>query len=184
MSTRSLPSVVATALSADEIFPFFAVELLFDAAPMRLWTGYTTTTLGGNSYTATGELLNISIIEETTEISVRGANITLSGIPSANISIVLQTPYQGRVCNIYFGVSVNGVNSDLVQIFSGFMDEMNINETPETSSIELKVENKLIDLERARVSRYTSAYQKSKFPTDKGLDFVESIQGKSTLWGR
>jgi len=64
------------------------------------------------------------------------------------------------------------------------MDEMNIDEGPETSSIEVKVENKLIDLERARVRRFTSGYQKSKYPGDKGFDFVESIQDKEVVWGR
>jgi len=64
------------------------------------------------------------------------------------------------------------------------MDEMNIDEGPETSTIELNVENKLIDLERARVRRFTSGYQKSVYPGDKGLDFVESLQDKEVVWGR
>jgi len=64
------------------------------------------------------------------------------------------------------------------------MDEMNIDEGPDFGTIELKVENKLIDLERARVRRYTSGYQKSKFPNDKGLDFVEDLQDKEIVWGR
>jgi hypothetical protein len=64
------------------------------------------------------------------------------------------------------------------------MDEMNIDEGPDYATIELKVENKLVDLERARVRRYTSEYQKSKYPNDKGFDFVEAIQGKPVLWGR
>ena len=61
---------------------------------------------------------------------------------------------------------------------------MNIDEGPDTSTIELKVENKLIDLERARVRRFTGNYQKSVYPGDKGLDFVESLQDKEVVWGR
>ena len=37
--------------------------------------------------------------------------------------------------------------TSISNIFSGYMDQMNILETPQTSSIELLVENKLIDLE-------------------------------------
>jgi hypothetical protein len=69
------------------------------------------------------------------------------------------------------------------QMFSGYMDQMNIEEGPQTSTIELTVENKLINLERARVARFTSGYQKSKFAGDKGLDFVESMQDKTVSWG-
>jgi len=72
----------------------------------------------------------------------------------------------------------------LTEIFSGYMDEMNIDEGPETSTIEFKVENKLIDLERARVRRFTSGYQESVYPGDKGLNFVESLQDKEVVWGR
>ena len=41
------------------------------------------------------------------------------------------------------------------------MDQMNIEEGPEVSRVELKIENRLIDLERQRVGRFTSEYQKS-----------------------
>ena len=64
------------------------------------------------------------------------------------------------------------------------MDQMNIQEGADTCDVELKVENKLIDLERARVARFTSSYQKSVYAGDKGLDFVESLQDKDIVWGR
>ena len=64
------------------------------------------------------------------------------------------------------------------------MDQMNISENADTTSIELMVENRLIDLERARVARFTSGYQKSLYPGDLGLDFVEDLQDKDIVWGR
>ena len=184
MSTRNITSLVETALSAEVIEPFFAIELLFDSAPIRLWTGVGDATIDGNNYIGTGTLLEISSVEETSQLAVRGATITLSGMNSEVISLALQSSYQGRVCNIYFGVVDGNTYSGLTEIFSGYMDEMNIDEGPEFGSIELKVENKLIDLERARVRRYTSGYQKSKYPNDKGLDFVEDLQDKDIVWGR
>ena len=59
-----------------------------------------------------------------------------------------------------------------------------MSEGPDSGSIEITIENKLIDLERARIARYTSAYQKLKFPNDKGLDFIEDLQDKNIVWGR
>jgi len=61
---------------------------------------------------------------------------------------------------------------------------MVIEEGPDSSTIQLAVENRLVDLERARPTRYTSAYQKSKYPTDLGFDFVESLQDQKLVWGR
>jgi hypothetical protein len=160
----------------------------------------------GTSYVGTGNLLDVSSIEETTEIAVRGATLTLSGINSEVISLALQSQYQGRVCKIYFGMFARGSllqesgsyilledggkidleiqETGLTQIFSGYMDEMNIDEGADFGTIELKVENKLVDLERSRTRRYTSEYQKSVYPGDLGLEFVESLQDKEVVWGR
>ena len=130
----------------------------------------------------------------------------MSGIPQEVLSLALSEPYQGRKANIYFGNFSKGLillessdyilfedgskvilesgSTNLSQIFSGYMDQMNIEETADTCTVELTLENKLIDLERARVARFTSAYQKSLYPGDLGLDFVESLQDKEIVWGR
>jgi hypothetical protein len=64
------------------------------------------------------------------------------------------------------------------------MDQMNIEETADTCTVSLTIENKLVDLERPRVARFTSSYQKSVYSGDKGFDFVEDLQDKEIVWGR
>jgi hypothetical protein len=182
--SRSLTTTLLNALDDEVIRPFFAVELQFDSAPLRIWTGVGTATIDGEEYTGLGNLLAVSPVEETAEISARGATLTLSGVPSDVLSAALTEPYQGRVCKIFLGVLSGTSYSGLTEIFSGYMDVMLISEGAETSTVELKVESKLIDLERPRTRRYTSAFQKSRFPSDKGFDFVESIQNTDTFWGR
>lgn len=180
--SRDLSSTTLNALDDDVIKPFFAVELLFDGdAVVRMWTGSGDLNFGGNTYLGLGNLLSISDIEETAEMAVKGATLTLSGVAQELITLALSQPYQGRVCNIYFGVLGELTPN---QIFSGYMDQMNIDDSAETSTIELTVENRLVDLERARVARFTSSYQKSIYPDDKGLDFVEDLQDKKIVWGR
>jgi len=187
--SRDLTSATITNISEATVYPFFAIELNFDSEILRLWTGQGTLTLPDTTqWIGTGTLLDISAIEETAEMAVRGATLTLSGVPSEILSLALSEPYQGRVCNIYFGTFTGGdlttAPSNFDQIFSGYMDQMNIQDGPETATIELKVENKLVDLERARVARFTSGYQKSIYPSDKGFDFVESLQDRELFWGR
>ena len=205
--SRDLATDIIDALDDDVIYPFFAIELLFDGDnTLRLWTGLGTLTHNSQEWVGTGSLLNISTVEEASEIAVKGATVTLSGIPSSVISLALSQPYQGRVCNLYFGMfTVNKLlqqsddyilmqtgakvllqtdQTSISNIFSGYMDQMNILETPSTSTIELVVENRLIDLQRARIARFTSEYQKSLYPSDLGLDFVEDLQDKDISWGR
>lgn len=205
--SRELSSAVVSSLEDDVIYPFYAIEMLFDGEQvLRMWTGLGTLVYEGNNWVGAGTLLNIDSVEETTEIAAKGATITLSGVASSALSLALSEPYQGRVCNIYFGmfargrllqenssyilledgskVTLDDGKTSLTSIFSGYMDQMNIEEGPEASTIQLLVENKLVDLERSRVARFTSSYQKSVYPGDKGLDFVESLQDKEISWGK
>ena len=57
--SRTVPAALLTALAQPEVQPFYAVELLFDSGPVRLWTGYGNRSVAGNSYIAAGTLLNI-----------------------------------------------------------------------------------------------------------------------------
>jgi len=206
--SRDLSIITLENLEDNVVYPFFATELRFDGEnTIRMWTGQGTLVLeDGTQWIGLGTLLDISAIEETAEMAVKGATITLSGVASDVISLALSEPYQGRVCNIYFGtfstgkilqengsfillqdgskIALETLKTGLNQIFSGYMDQMNISDSADTSTIELKVENKLIDLERARIARFTSGYQKSVYPNDKGLDFVEDLQDKKITWGR
>ena len=206
--SRDLSTVTLENIEDDVVYPFFAVELLFDGDnTLRMWTGQGTLVLeDGTEWVGLGNLLDVSAIEETSEMAVKGATLTLSGVPSEVLSLALSEPYQGRVCNIYFGTFSTGkvlqesgsfillqdgskivleaTKTGFNQLFSGYMDQMNISDGGETSTIELMVENRLIDLERARVARFTSGYQKSLYPDDLGLDFIEDLQDKDIVWGR
>ena len=52
------------------------------------------------------------------------------------------------------------------------------------STVTLTAESRLRDLERVRTRRYTDADQQSRFPGDKGLEYVPSLQDKQLIWGR
>ena len=208
--SRSLSDGILDALSAEAIYPFFALRLFFDTQTLNFWTGLGELSHNSVTYTGTGQLLQISELSETAEISARGAVITLSGIPSNLLSLALTEAYQGRVCEIHFGaidanrvylvgedgeyilaedssrivLTDTGEPNEIVLVFSGYMDQMSIDEGPETSTIALAVESKLIDLERPRVFRYTDSNQKARFPADKAFEFVEDLQDKRFSWGR
>lgn len=206
--SRDLSNGTIININENVVYPFFATELKFDGDNiLRMWTGQGTLVLeDGTQWVGLGNLLNISTIEETSELAVKGATLTLSGVPSEVLSLALSEPYQGRVCNIYFGtftqgsilqesasyillqdgsrINLENQSTNFSELFSGYMDQMNIEESGDTSTIELLVENKLVDLERARVARFTSGYQKSIYAGDLGLDFVEDLQDKQIPWGR
>jgi len=180
--SRDIATVIANALGDEVVEPFFALDLEFDSGTLRFWSGVGTKVIDGESYIGAGTFLGISDIEETAEIAAAGVTLTLSGIPAELLSLALNEPYQNRRALIYFGIA--GAEADMAIVFVGTMDRMDIEEGAETSVISLAVENRLLDLERARVRRYTNNDQRSRFPGDRGFEFVETIQDREIFWGR
>ena len=183
--SRGASSDFNTLTAGQTLEPFLAVEMLFDSPnEVRAWTGFGTLDIDGDDYTGTGTLMQISAIEETSEIAAKGANFTLTGIPSEMISLALSESYQGRTVNIYFGLfDVTAGAKETIKLFSGLMDVMVINDDPNSVTIGLSAENRLIQLERPVVSRYTSEDQKRTYPNDLGFDFVNDLQDKEIEWG-
>lgn len=180
--SRDITTSLLNSLDDSVVYPFFAIDIDFSSEPLYIWSGYGDLTIGSKTYLGAGQLLNVSSVEETTEIEAKGATLTLSGIPSSFLSLALAEPYQGRECRIYFGMTDNP--SDYIEIFAGELDQMNISEEASTSTIAVTAENVLIKLERPVVRRFTNEDQKSRFPLDKGLEFVASLQDKEIFWGR
>tara|TARA_B110000977_G_C10951237_1_gene444753 strand:- start:364 stop:915 length:552 start_codon:yes stop_codon:yes gene_type:complete len=179
--TRTVPSSLLTALGQPEVYPFYAVEMLFDSGPVRFWTGTGDRTIGVDTYIGAGVLLNIGGIEEIADLSAKNITITLSGVPPELVSLAIQEPYQRRVCRVYFGTT-NTVAP--VEVFSGLMDQMPIEDGGENSTIKLSVESKLVRLEKASNWRYTDANHKARHPDDDFFSYVADLQDKEVVWGR
>ena len=185
--TRVVPSAILSALSNSEIEPFYAVDLAFNSGALRLWTGYGDKTINSQTYSGTGTLLTIDGLEEAGDLSARGTTLTLSGLANTVLTYALTEEYQGRLVTIYWGL--NGV-SDVVEVFSGYMDQMTIIDEPDSATIKLTVENRLITLERPNVRRYTSEshkavrVSKNLSGSDSFFDWVSGLQDKSVVWGR
>jgi hypothetical protein len=207
--SRDIPVGFSDAVEAPTVDVFFAIELFFDTSTLRFWSGLGEVILDGETYVGSGQMIQISSVDETLDVSAKGATLTLSGLPSDLLSLAIQEPYQGRKCKIYFGIRDNKAQflqqedddyiltetgayidtsvipvSVMAEIFTGYIDQMNIDEGAESSSIAVYVESRLIDLQRPRERRYTSESQKSRFPNDRGFEFVEDLQAKKFQWGR
>ena len=193
--SRTVPASILTALAQPEVEPFYAVEMLFDDTDgtrwdqvgyagnraVRLWTGYDDRTINSEVYVGGGGLLSISGLEEVADLSAKGITISLTGLASSLVSLALQEPYQRRRVRVLFGVRDQ---STFVEIFSGLINRMPIEDSPEGGTINVLVDSKLVELERASNWRYTSESHKSRYPNDTFFDFVTAIQDADFRWGR
>ena len=185
-----------------DIEPFYAVELMFDDTDgdqytdagytgdraLRLWTGVGSRSISSETFLGTGSVLQISGLEEVADLSAKGATLTLSGLNSDIVSLALTEEYQGRLGKVYWGVKEN-VN--VVELFSGFMDKMTIQDDGETSTITLTLESKLVTLERANIRRYTDKSHKAVIvtedydeSTDTFFKWVAKLADRQIAWGQ
>ena len=185
--SRTLDANITSAITSDNIEPFFAFQIAFDTQTLYLYTGVGELTIGGNTYRGVGTVLNFDNVEESSDIGAKNVTLTLSGIPSTNLSLALTEPYQGREVTILFGIrnanllflgsedgefilteagvlidfSDTGLDNDASStLFVGYLDQMDINEGVEFSSITVRLESKLLELNRAKVLRHLRSYQR------------------------
>ncbi len=185
---RTLGTDFSAQLDSSTIRPFYAISFAFSPNRLNLWSGYDDVFFDSKTFVGSGNLLEISNLEETPDIKATGMSVKLSGIDSNILSEVLTEDVQGITAEIFFGVLATADNETVIvndpyKIFDGFIDTMVIQESAETSTITVTIENKLITLERALSKRYTDQDQKQTFPGDKGLEFVDDLQNKVLAWG-
>jgi hypothetical protein len=184
--SRTLSTAMQAVATAEIVRPIYLVDLEFASGSIYLWSGLGDLSFNSNTYIGAGDLLSIGAVQESTELTATGAQITLGGIKQSLLTLARDEPYQGRPLTIRLGAFDE--NGDLIAspviVFSGFMDVMTINDSGETSTITVSAENKLIVFQKTAVRRYTAEDQKIEHPTDKGFEFVAKIQEKEIVWGR
>ena len=179
--SKSYPAELVTAFSQKTCRPYFAVEFLFDSAPLRLWTGYGERTVSGETYIGGGHIISFSGLEEVADMSATSFEIVLSGINQSIISLALQEPWQNRQCTVYVGeMSVSSV----AVLGRGYIDKMPMEDNAETATIKAVIESPLVRGERSSNWRYTDESHKSRYPNDTFFSYVAAIQDVQIPWGR
>ncbi len=185
---RNMQAVVSDAIASDRLCPILLGSVGTAGGTVRMWTGLGDLTWNGDVYTGGGDLVSVGAIEEKhdSQVSAQGTVFSLSGVNPDDLSIALSEIRQGLPGKLWFAV-LDGDSGVLVgepvQIFSGLTDVPTIDDGGDTITISLSIENRLIDLERARVRRYTPEDQKAVYPDDKGFDYVAGLQEAEVSWG-
>lgn len=185
---RNLHSDFNTAVQADEIHPIMLAKVNTSGGDVLVWTGIGDLSYDGDTYIGTGTFAGVSQVSERTDLSASGITFSLSGIPSALISTALGQVQHGRSCQLWMALlnlSTGALISDPYELFAGFSDVTTITEQADTSTISIQAENRLVDLERPRIRRYTDEDQKSDTAnaSDVGFEFVPGLQDKTIKFG-
>lgn len=181
---KTLSTNNSNVLNDEVLRPIYFLKLEFPSGNVYLNSSDRNITWGGNDYIGSGNISSVTDIEETSELQANGVKFTITGIPSTYISVALTEEYQGSNATEFLGFfnDTYGLVDDPFIIFVGKVDTMSIN-LSDTATIELDIENRLVDWERPRISRFTNEEQQNLYSGDKGLEFVDSVAEKELFWG-
>lgn len=182
--SRDLTTAVQSIVDSKEVQPFLLMEGEFISGTVRVWSGYGDLSWNSQTWVGTGTLLQVSSVEETSDGSANGVTVTMSGIPSTMISLALSDVKQSGLGKVWLGFLDDGVVSDPVLLFEGYLDVPSINDNAETSTLVIAYESRLIDLKRPRETRYTNEEQQAMYPGDLGCEYVAGLQDISIEWGK
>lgn len=182
--TRNLDPAIESASAAEAIHPVLFIDLAFDSGHVRFHSELGTLSFGGNDYTGTGRLGSVGTVEEETELARTPLALTLSGIPNDLVSVILNEHYQGRQATVSLGYldASRQLVADPCVIYRGLMDTPTIDQG-EQLTVTLTVESRFSKWDTPLVRRYNNADQQSRYPGDKGLEFVEQSTDRQIAWG-
>ncbi|AOZ02264.1 hypothetical protein BKK81_23565 [Cupriavidus sp. USMAHM13] len=182
--TRPLDQATAAAVRAGHVPYLFFVQMDF-SQPLRVCSAGYDIEWNGATWLGIGALGGIEPIQEQAGLEAIGVRLTLAGVPPELIAITLAEQYQGKACQIWFAPLREDLRlfGEPVRLFAGRMDTMNTS-VGETATITLSAESRMVAWERARTRRYNHEDQQSRFPGDRGFEYVSQMVEKQLIWGR
>jgi hypothetical protein len=186
MATRQIDTKTAVKLAEDHQNIVFAIKAEFDTDDILLHTSLGDLVIDGETYEGAGELLAISEIEDSNDLSSSGVTFSITGMDSQVLGYALTENYQNRPITLLMAFLSGGTDQVVASmiLYKGRMTQMSISDNPNGSSITLQTENRLMDLRRPSNYRYTKESQASLYANDSSLNEVAKIQDMKINWGR
>ena len=184
--SRGFPSNVLTALSAQHVALVTFAKLEFPSGNLYLHNSIGTYTWGGEDWLGTGDLGEISEIEEGADVSPYKITLSLSGLDPDISAAALTEDYYLQPVTVYLGVLdfSDDLIADPTIVWEGAMDQMTVSVGAESGDvISLTAESELARFNKASNLKYTNAQLQKDFSGDLGFDLMADIDGAKLRWG-
>lgn len=196
MATLSPELRAALAASTVRVSPL--VFLDYETTPVRLWAGVGSLDAGGHTWSGIGDLgsiegLEVPAGETAPEIKLRMSCVARDPAGGVLLPEIVhraknsQAEVKGRAAIVYyqhFDASWQPLDPPY-QVLTGLMDKMTISAPDEnTRIVEVSVEWVFARRSLSPFGYLSDTDQKARYPTDRGLELMASMQTKTTAWPR
>lgn len=170
---RELSPAFIAALENDILFPIFFMEGEFKSGTLRIVTEMKGRVWDGKTWTASGWLIGMSEVEETTDTRSPSFTLGMTGHETP-VTIALAEWQQNRDFMMWLGL-LDPLTKELIDVvpwYGGLSDISMVSINPTKPGVKLRYKSKLADLTRARVRRQTPEDQAIDFPDDTFYNFI------------
>lgn len=174
---------VSEAMFDDNVNLILAVELLFQSGPTRVHSGTGPIEIENNTFLGIGTLGKVDTVKEQNTTSPTKLNLTLAGIETSSLSVILNENCVGRQASMYLGVldeDFRLMHYDV--IFRGKMRSTTVLAGSE-SAINITVSNIFEEWSHAKALRYTDECQRKLHDDDRIFRYVAQMADRSIYWG-
>lgn len=180
---RSLATPMITDITSNSFSPCFLLDLTLKTGIEYVWTGYGSIGWNGDTYKGVGSFAMVGVVKEGVAVKAAGTQVGLSGIDPELLAEALADIQLGAPATLWFAGFHAGAIGWAYPLFVGAVDRPAIPVGPESVTIVLNLENRMINLQRATMRRYTTADQRYFYPDDIGFSWVEQLADISLKWG-
>lgn len=163
------------------------VEAEFASGAMRMWTGIGTRTFGGREWKGIGSIIAISEITRLQNGQADPFEITV--MAAEDILRLGLTEFReealDRALNVYLqflNFEADTALGEPWQIRDGIMRGASLTVDQDSQTLSIKCDTLSSRRNRPPFGMLTDRDQKARFPGDRGLEFVHSLDGKEITW--
>lgn len=181
---RNLPQPMIQSFSSNDAGSVVVLlDLTLKSGSVHVWSGYGSLTWNGNTYQGIGSLGAVGDIKEAVEVRADGTHVSLSGIDPAILQDCLDDIQLGAPAKLWLGTLANGQLTAAYPMFAGTVDKPSVPISADNLTITLALENRMLNLQRPSMRRYTQADQRYFYPDDTAFTWVESFNDAAFIWG-
>lgn len=176
-------STAGQAAIASGMVPMAVLVSMAFPSPLNLCTSNLNLVAAGTTYTGVAGLGKISAVQ-TTAAEIRQLQFELSGVPTANLALMLSGTVQGTPVTISVAIldPATYAVTDVVPIWAGQLDTMTVDDTATGSTITVTAEHVGIDLNRPAPLYYIDADQQALYPGDLFFQYTSQQFDQQIIW--
>ncbi len=186
--SRNTSTLLKTEFSSENLSTMLLIRIDFSSGIQRYHSGinsvYYDEGSGPEEYLGVGTLGAVDPIEESMENQAHGINVTLSGVDTTQLNLVVEEDYQGRPVDLFvahYDIETATI-VDAQNIFTGGIDTIAISKGTK-GSMTMQVEHESAQYDTPNTFRATDEDHQKAHPGDLFFDQIHNVVNNELVWG-